>query len=270
MSAILYDARGNEILVGFPDQVGGGLVTDGRTATFTLNAVNAEILMDINGAAVAVYDVRTAAASLTLVFEGTLDGVNYFPLPAFAYAQLLAAVLLAEQYVPSVVIATTATGQYVVGVSGLRRVRIRVSAFTSGTVTIAARASQADFLIYARFVPSTLHVTVTAAANTAATITLPAAGVGLFHYITNIHLQRNATAILAGTATLVATSTNLPGNPAWSYGNAMVAGGTQLDLNYTPTTPLKSLVANTATTIVIPAAGAAVLNRGNCSYYVGQ
>jgi hypothetical protein len=32
---------------------------------------------------------------------------------------------------------------------------------------------------------------------------------------------------------------------------------------------LKSSLANTATTIVIPAAGAAVLNRGNCSYYVG-
>jgi len=270
MSAILYDARGNEIIVGFPDQVGGQTITDGRTATFTLSALNAEILMDINGAAVAIYDVRTAAANLTLVFEGTLDGVNYFPLPAFAYAQLLAAVLLAEQYVPSIIIATTVTGQYVVSVSGLRRVRIRVSAFTSGTVTIAARASQSDFFIYSRFIPATLHVTVTAAANTAATITLPAAGVGLFHYITYLNCRRNATAILAGTATLIITSTNLPGGPAWSNGNAMIAGGTVEDINMQPTVPLKSLVANTATTIVMPAAGLAVLNRGNCSYYVGQ
>jgi hypothetical protein len=269
MSAILYDARGNEILSSYPDQVGGGSMTDARTATQTLGALNSEVAMDLAGAATAIFDVRTAAGALTLVFEGTVNNVDYFTLAAFATNQLLAAALLAEQFVPSVIIATTTSGQYVIEVSGLRRVRARVSAFTSGTVAVAARASRADAIVYARAVPSTLHVTVTAAANTAATITLPAAGVGLFHYITHIHLQRNATAALVGSATLIATTTNLPGNPAWSYGNAMIIGGTQLDLNYAPTTPLKSSLANTATTIVIPAAGAAVLNRGNCSYYVG-
>lgn len=113
---------------------------------------------------------------------------------------------------------------------------------------------------------ATLHVTATAAANTAITATLPAVA-GQFHYITSIHLMRNATAALAGTATLIHTSANLPGSPAWSVGNAMVAGGTQLDLNYTPTTPLKSAVVNTATTITMPAGGAAVLNRINVSYF---
>lgn len=80
---------------------------------------------------------------------------------------------------------------------------------------------------------------------------------------------RNATAVLAGTATIIHTSTNLPGSPAWSVGNAMAAGGTQLDVNFQPTTPFKSLVPNTITTIVMPAAGLAVLNRVNVSYYVG-
>lgn len=113
---------------------------------------------------------------------------------------------------------------------------------------------------------ATLHVTATAAANTAITATLPAVA-GQFHYITAIHLMRNATAALGGTATLIHTSANLPGSPAWSVGNAMTAGGTQLDLNYTPTTPLKSSVVNTATTITMPAPGAAVLNRINISYF---
>ena len=113
---------------------------------------------------------------------------------------------------------------------------------------------------------ATLHVTATAAANTAVTATLPAVA-GMFHYITNIHLMRNATAALAGTATLIHASANLPGNPAWSVGNAMVAGGTQLDVNYTATTPLRSALANTATTVTMPAAGAAVLNRINISYF---
>ena len=114
---------------------------------------------------------------------------------------------------------------------------------------------------------ATLHVTATAVANTATTASLPAAGAGLFHYITAIHLQRNATAALAGTATLIHTSANLPGSPAWSVGNAMAAGGTQLDLDYRPTTPLRAAVANTITSVTMVAGGAAVLNRINISYF---
>jgi hypothetical protein len=266
--SILKDARGNEFL-GSLDQIGGQTVTDARTSGFTLGALNAEVLLDLNGQAVVTFDSRTAAGNLTFVCEGTVDGTNYMALPMFAQFQLLVAVALAEEYVPSVAVATTHSGIYTVGVSGFRRVRVRVSAYTSGNVTIAPRASVADFIIYSRPIPATKHVTVTAAANTAATITLPAAGVGLFHYITYLECKRNATAALAGTATLIITSTNLPGNPAWSNGNAMAAGGTVTDLFINGGQPLKSSAANTATTIVMPAAGLAVLNRGNCSYYVG-
>lgn len=267
--AILYDARGNEIRANFPDTVTNETVTDGRTISATLAAANAEVLMDLNGASVATFYVTTAAANLTYVFEATIDGTNYFARPGFANFQLLAAAAIAEQYVPSVVVATTHSGAYTVGVSGFRRVRLRVSAYTSGNITVAARASIADSIIWSRPLPSTLHVTATAAANTAATATLPAAGAGMFHYITHINIVRNATAALAGTATIIHTSTNLPGSPAWSVGNAMAAGGTQVDVNYSPATPLKSLAANTATTIVAAAGGAAVLNRVNVSYYVG-
>jgi hypothetical protein len=265
---IQFDARGNEYQ-GSIDTIGGQVLTDARVANALLGALNAELVMDIQGKAVALFDIRTAAANLTLVFEGTVDGTNYFGLAAFANQQLIAAAITQEQYIPSIVIATTQSGFYTVGVSGIRRVRVRVSAYTSGNVVVTGRASAADQIIYARPIPSTLHVTVTAAANTSATCTLPAAGAGMFHYITSIQCARNATAALAGTATLIITSTNLPGNPAWSVGNAMVAGGTQLDVSYQPTTPLKSLVANTNTTVVMPAGGAAVLNRINVSYYVG-
>jgi hypothetical protein len=269
MSAILYDARGNPINIGFPDAVTNETITDARPITAVLAAINAEVVIDLNGAATVLFDVRSAAGSLTYIFEGTVDGVNYISIPAYITFQSLAGAIVQEQLTSQVVIATTVTGLYTVGVSGIRRVRIRVAAYTSGSITVAARASRADAIIYARDIPSTFHVTITAAANTGATITLPAAGVGLFHYITNIHLCRNATAALAGTATLVITSTNLPGTPAWSVGNAMIAGGTQIDLDYTPTTPLKCSISNTNTTIVMPAPGAAVLWRGNCSYYVG-
>lgn len=267
--AILYDARGNEIVSGFPDITTGSTFTDGRTISVTLGALNAETVMDLMGTATVTFDVRTAAGALTYLWEGTIDGTNYFAVPAFANFQLLVAAAVAEQYVPSVVVATTHSGSYTVGVTGLRRLRLRVSAYTSGNITVSARGSQSDLIIYGRCVPATLHVTVTAAANTLVTATLPAAGVGLFHYITTIQMARNATAALAGTATLIHTSTNLPGSPAWSVGNAMIAGGTQLDLAYEPAVPLKSLLANTATTLVMVAGGADVLNRINVSYYVG-
>lgn len=266
--SLILDARGNPFQ-GLLDVIGGETVTDARVAGATLAALNAELVMDLNGKATARFDIRTAAGALTLVAEATVDGTNYFGLPLFADQQLLAAAIVQESFVPSIVIATTQSGIYTVNVSGFRRVRIRVSSYTSGNVTVVGRGSTADEILFTRSIPSNLHVTATAAANTAATATLPAAGAGMFHYITNINITRNATAALAGTATIIHTSTNLPGSPAWSVGNAMAAGGTQIDLDYTPTTPLKSSVANTNTTIVAAAAGAAVLGRVNVSYYVG-
>jgi hypothetical protein len=266
--AVLIDPRGNPF-VGSIDTITGETVTDGRPISAVLGALNAETLMDVQGKLTAAFDVRTAAGALTYVAEGTVDGTNYFAIPMWANFQLLAAAAVAEQYVGQVVVATTHSGYYTVGCAGLRRVRLRVSAYTSGNITVSSRATVADKILYGRQIPATLHVTATGAANTAVTATLPAAGPSLFHYITSIEITRNATAALAGTATLIHTSTNLPGSPAWSVGNNIIAGGTERDVNYTPTAPLKSLAANTATTIVAAAAGAAVLSRVNVSYYVG-
>lgn len=267
--AVLYDARGNEIRCGVPDSVNGETITDARTAVTTIGAANAEVVMDLNGASIVSVDMRSAACSATLVFEGTIDGSNYIALPAWAITQALAAVLTSGQFVPSVIPLTTISAQYIVDVVGFRRFRVRMSAYVSGNIAIAMRGTSTDFMAYSRLVPSNLMITATAAANTAAVATLPAAGVGMFHYITSITIMRSATAALVGTATLIHTSTNLPGNPAWSVGNAMVAGGSQLDVNFSPTTPLRSSVANTNTTVTAVAAGAAVLGRVNVSYYVG-
>lgn len=260
LDSVILDQRGNPFL-GSVDQILGQSVTDTRTSSFVLGALNAESVMDLNGKSTALFDVRTAAGNLTFIIEGSADGTNYVELHGFDAET--------ETMVVSVVVTTTLDKRYTYNISGYRRVRIRVSAYTSGNITVSGRATDASYHTYARLVPSTLHVTATAAANTAVTATLPAPGQGLHHYITSIDLTRNATAALAGSATLIHTTTNLPGNPAWSVGNAMAAGGTQRDVDYRPTTPLKSLTANTATTIVMPAAGAAVLNRINVSYYVG-
>jgi hypothetical protein len=269
--AQLFDARGNEFQ-GSLDAINGLTLTDARTAVTNLAAANSEVLVDINGKSTVTYDVRCVVSLGTndLVIEGTIDGTNFVTLP-FWVQQSTIVTLPAETV--NVAISPTAmtAGQLCIvtaSATGFRRIRMRKISAT-GNANVALRASAADFRIISQPQPTMLWVTATAAANTIATATLPAAGAGLFHYITSINLMRNATAALAGTATLIHTTTNLPGNPAWSVGNAMVAGGTQTDLSQAFPNPLKSSVANTNTTIVMPAAGAAVLNRINVGYYVG-
>lgn len=259
---VLYDARGNEWL-GEQDQITGGLIADARVATATLSSLNAEAVMDLNGKAVTLFDVRTAAMSATLVFEGTVDGVNYFGLPGIN--------ALTEAALAAIVITTTHAATYVVGCSGLRRIRVRVSSFTSGTVVVALRASEADYSIYAKPYPSILHVTATAAVNTAITATLPAAGVGLFHYITRAELVKLYAVIgVAAGAGVIITTTNLPGTPAFTTEQLASPAGTVARVLYGnwQGNPLKSAVANTNTTFV---AGAQLQTiwRWNVSYYVG-
>jgi hypothetical protein len=259
----IIDQYGNPFR-GFLDTVGGETVTEtGRTYTQTLSALNAEVVMDLNGAQTATFDLSTAAGNMTLTFEGLVDGTNYrlTPLPAWD--------VQTEGYTAAVVITTTLSKVYTIGVSGLKKIRIRVSAFTSGTVVVAARASIADLIIYAKQIPSTLTVEIDGAANSTATITLPAAGAGLFHYITSIQWYRHCTAALTGTGAFNITTTNLPGSMKWRIGNAIAIGENRVDVDFQPSFPLKSSVANTNTTIVAAAAGAAVLCTGQCTYYVG-
>lgn len=116
---------------------------------------------------------------------------------------------------------------------------------------------------------ATLHVTATAAVNTAATASLPAPAAGLFHYITSIQVVKlyNVLGVAAG-AGVVITSTNLPGTPAWTTEQAAGAVGTApMVINYQPTTPLKAALAATISTIACPAQLQTIW-RINVSYFV--
>lgn len=133
-----------------------------------------------------------------------------------------------------------------------------------GTVNLAATPLPAIAEIRA----ATLHITATAAVNTAITATLPAAGAGLFHYITSVQLTKLYSVIgVAAGAGVVITSTNLPGTPAWTTEQAAGAVGTAPRvIDYEPTTPLKSSAANIATTFVAPAQLQTIW-RWNISYF---
>jgi len=115
---------------------------------------------------------------------------------------------------------------------------------------------------------TTLWVTATGTSGAAVTLTLPAAGAGLFHYVTAIDIQLYATAARTGAATPVTvTTTNLPGSPAWHFPTAQAIGA--IDRYDVPlASPIKSSAANTATTIVCPVATSG-LWRVNVGYYTG-
>lgn len=85
-------------------------------------------------------------------------------------------------------------------------------------------------------------------------------------YNYRIEGSRVATAAVLGSAVLLITTTNLPG-PTWSVGNAITAGATAKDVDAGFNPPLRSNVANTATTIVCPVPGLATLWRVNVYYY---
>lgn len=129
--------------------------------------------------------------------------------------------------------------------------RAQVSA--AGALTVATRSSD-------------LAISVTAAASTALTATLPAPPAGQFHYITSLTILRYAAAALTGSATpSIVTTTNLPGPMSWAFETAAAIGTSHIRL-YTFTSPLKSSVAATATTFVAPVFTNAIW-RINVHYY---
>lgn len=259
---IIYDARGNEFQ-GQLDQIGGGVITDARVASGLLAASNAELVMDINGKDLALFDLRTAAMSATLVFEVSLDETNYFGLPAMN--------LMTEAMLAAVIITTTQATIFAVKVSGWRRVRVRVSSYTSGNITVTGRASISQSNVYARPIPSTIGLTATGAVNAAVTATLAAGGAGLFHYITLIELRKlyNVIGVAAGAGVII-TSTNLVGTPAWTTEQEAKAAGTVEEVIkwFAHGNPIKSTNPNIATTFVAPAQLETIW-RWNIQYYLG-
>lgn len=265
----LTDARNNEITGSLLDQIGGGTVTDPRPAGATLNSVDGELVMDLNSKATALFEIRASANSATYVFEVSLDGSNYYAVPARGLRGLIGATSQEDTYALSVTVTTTAAAVYSVECIGFRRVRCRVSSFTSGSSIVTGRAVSPNYSVLMETQPSILHVTATAAVNTSSTCTLPAVA-GMFHYITHISLVKlySVVGVAAGAGVLI-TSTNLPGNPVWTTEQLASAAGTAPEVikEHRPF-PLKSLVINTNTTLVAPAQTQTIW-RWNVSYYLG-
>lgn len=117
-------------------------------------------------------------------------------------------------------------------------------------------------------VSATLVGTTISAANTTVTLTLNAVA-AQFHYITSIEivgLNPTVTAIAAAATNLAFTSTNINGI-AWNAGTLLAAGAEKVVTRMQFGPPLRSVVANTNTTIVAPPIGTGGLVRITVTYY---
>ena len=247
---------------------------EARTASGSLNALNAEVAMDLSGdSSATIFLNAQSALTATYVVEGSVDGTNYFSVLAFPYSPgcLLGTIPVAGQPIVSEASTLQIQRTLCVGTGGLKKLRVRLSAWTSGTALVTINADTCDSISpYVRDQKAaTLMVTATGAAAAAVTATLPAVA-GLRHYIDRISVVRSATAALtAAAAPVVVTTTNLPGTPALTFGSD--AGGIGLDkeavLDFGGA-GCAAIAINTATTIVCPVY-TGVIWRINVSYRLG-
>jgi hypothetical protein len=225
----------------------------------TIGALNAEVIIPVDGCASVSLDIR-GTFSMTLEVAGTVDGTNYTLIPVRPVN------LASVAYVAAVT--GTAAGTWVGKCAPFRSVRVRCTAYTSGSAstTLVGDTAPLDDTLQGMIAP--LAVTATGAASAAVTLTLPAPGAGLRQYITYIAMVRSATALLTASATpTVVTTTNLPGTVAFTFGADAAAQGVDKFIREDFAYPLAASAQNTAVTVVAPVATGSIW-RLTAGYYV--
>jgi hypothetical protein len=214
-------------------------------ASGVLGALGAELIVAADGAASVSLDLR-GTSSLTVEVAGSVDGVNWAPIPVRPIGQTTITYLLATF--------AGFAGVLVGKCSPFRLVRARVVTYTSGasTAVLIADTAPLDDVPVGGMTTST--ATATGVAGAAVTLTLPAPGNGLRHYITSLTINRFAAAALtAGAAPLVVTTTNIVGNLAFSIEAEAAPQGSIGKWREEFGWPLAVIGQGSATTFVCPA-----------------
>jgi hypothetical protein len=250
-------------------------VRERREASGVLAASNAELVIDLNGDESALVHIQSTAFIGTLEFTGcnNADGTQFFPVAAYPYSIGCSGGTVPTAGQPLIVDALVAANTarvYSVPVGQLKKLRVRASAFTSGSLICSITSDTQDELnsaIAAK--PTSLLVTATGAAAAAVTATLPAVA-GLRHVIDFIQVTRSATAALTGAAApVLVTTTNLPGTPVLTFGSDVAGQGIDKEVKLDfGSSGLAASVLGTATTVVCPVY-TGVIWRINVGYRLG-
>lgn len=203
--------------------------------------------------------ILTGTFVATLQVEASVDGTNFIVLPMRPFNAASKVLVLSA----------TAVGTFVGTNPGFTQIRVRCTAYTSGSAAFTINASNAvlDQSLEAEI--ASLTVPATGTAGAAVTCTLPAV-TGMRHYITNIRLERFAAALLVAAATpVIVTTTNLPGARAYSVPADASAVGAMNEKVDAFARPLAASAQGTATTIVCPATTSTIW-RVQVDYYLAQ
>lgn len=224
----------------------------------TLGALNSEVVLVCDGCSSFGIDLR-GAFSLSIELSGTIDGTNWTPIPVLPVNQV------SRLYVTS--IAGSNAGVWEGKCAPYWKIRARCTAYTSGAATVTISTSVAALDNSFRNMTSNA-LTVLGAVGAITTLTLPAPGTGLRQYLTNIRIDRFATALLIAAASpTTVTTSNLPNALAFSIAaDAALQGSiasSQIDYAY----PLAASTQNGAVTIVAPATLTAIW-RLTAGYFV--
>lgn len=243
------------------DQGAGGALhpRENLSASATLGALNAVVACNADGASTVQLNVIGTYVG-QLATEGTIDGTNWFPIPVKP---------VNGGGIYLLTLASAAVGQWQGAAGVCQQVRARMTAYTSGAPVVTIMADNGVSDVTAILRAADQSVTVTAATGVAATLTLPAAGAGLFHYIARLVIERHTSALLtAGATPTIITTTNMPGSRAFSIpADAAPQGQVYRDV-IEPAVPLRSSAANAATTFVAPVT-TGVIWRMTADYYNG-
>ena len=214
-------------------------------ASGALAVANAETVIDADGAST-VGLVVTGTYAGTLAVEGSIDGTNWDVVP-------IKPVNAGGLYV--LALASAAVGRWQGPIGQFRKVRVRMTTYSSGTANVVLMADNGVTDVTALIKAADQSLTVTAATGVAATLTIPAPGAGLFQFITRILVQRHTSALLtAGTTPVLVTTTNLPGARVFSIPADAAPQGQVYSEVVEPANPLRASAANTNVTIVAPVA----------------
>lgn len=255
MATQIKDTQGN--VINHLDNIGGEVLIDGRTITQTLGAVNAETVLYCQNTNSVAVEVRNTFVG-TMVVQYSIDGTNYDQAPIFNP--------ITEVFLVNI----STVGKYISHLpSGTNKVRVLMTAYTSGSAFVSLRGSEGDNFIYAKPLPTLLTATGTAAISVSATATLAAGGVGLFHYITRVRISKYVGATLtAAAAPSTVTSTNINNTPSFDFKTLGSLGDSEvMDIDFTGN-PLKATASNTSTTFVAPVLTGAIW-KITVFYYLG-
>lgn len=156
-TVLKVDSTSNAGRVTLYDQYGNPM-SDVSSLSNVLNALNDEVKVTLGGQSTVGFDVESTSGTLTLSFEATINNVNWFAISVTPVAG------------GATVTTTTANGQWVAAVGGYFAVRVRISAFTSGSMTVSVVVTPGPTASITQAVSGTVTAAQATAANLNATV----------------------------------------------------------------------------------------------------